>query len=154
MRLIKMLPVIGLCAASFLPATAVADMHAVQIVNASSKQCLDATSEGGFVQQSMCEKGKKGQQWHIKGNRIVNQNWPNQCLDIYVVDVHPLLNTVQTDACEDWKKAQQWIVGPIIRNEYTGQCIVAPGDRKLGPIKALRCDRFEGFEIWEIKGVK
>ena len=119
-----------------------------------SGQCLDATSEGGFVQQSKCQDSLQAQVWILKGNRIVNKHWSNQCLDIYVVKGYPLLNTVQTDVCEDWKKAQEWkIENEKIQNNYTGQCLVAPGERELGPVKALRCEGYGDFEGWKVKSV-
>ncbi len=152
MRLIKFVPIVGFCAISFLPVSAVADKHAKRIINAESNQCLDATSEGGFVQQSKCDKSKKAQLWVIKGDKIINGYWQNQCLDIYVVDGYPLLNTVQTSACGDWKKAQQWEIEKWgeIQNDYTGQCLAAPGNRELGPVKALRCKGHGGFEKWKV----
>ncbi|MEK8016412.1 MAG: RICIN domain-containing protein [Candidatus Parabeggiatoa sp.] len=158
MRLLKMLPIVGLCAASFLPTSAVADHHLVKIINAESGLCLDATSEGGFVQQSKCDKNLKAQLWTIKGNRIINGHWQNECLDIYVVKTDkkglPWLNTVQTDACEGWKQAQNWKLkkNGQIQNEYTDQCLIAPGDRPLGPVKARECKPVHaGFGKWEVK---
>lgn len=176
MRLLKMLPIVGLCAASFMSASAVADHHGVEIniniadqplvkiINAESGLCLDATSEGGFVQQSKCDKKLQAQLWTIKGDRIVNGHWKKQCLDIYVIKAGkkklPWLNTVQTDACEDWKKAQTWVIPKekkgkgkkgLLKNKYTGQCLVAPGKRPLGPVKARQCKPVHaGFAVWKV----
>ncbi|RKZ50138.1 MAG: hypothetical protein DRR16_15320 [Candidatus Parabeggiatoa sp. nov. 3] len=172
MRLLKMLPIVGLCAASFMSASAVADHHGVEIniaaqplvkiINAKSGLCLDATSEGGFVQQSKCDKKLQAQSWTIKGDRIVNGYWTNECLDIYVIKAGkkklPWLNTVQTDACEGWKKAQTWVIPKgekekkgLLKNKYTGQCLVAPGNRPLGPVKARECKPVHaGFAVWKI----
>ena len=117
---------------------------------------IDVTSEGGIVQQSECKKELKAQLWEIKGHQIVNGYWQNECLDIYVVKDYPSLNTAQTSACEDWKKAQEWKIEETqeIQNDYTGQCLVAPGDRPLGPIKTLRCEGQGNFEKWKITEVK
>ena len=153
MQLNKLVPMVGFCAVSFLPVSATADHHLTtqRIINAQSGMCLDATSEGGFVQQSKCQDGLKGQLWTLDGHRIVNVNWPNQCLDIYVIDGHPLLNTVQTSTCEGWKQAQEWEIDQSkIQNGYTDQCLVAPGNRALGPVQALRCQCYGGFEAWQV----
>ncbi|HDN26905.1 MAG TPA: hypothetical protein ENG03_07395, partial [Thioploca sp.] len=149
MRLIKLAPVVGFCAVSFLPASAAAD---VRIINAKSGMCLDATSEGGFVQQSKCDKSKQAQLWQVKGDRVINGYWQNQCLDIYVVKGYPFLSTVQTSTCEDWKKAQEWKFSKSgnIQNGYTGQCLVAPGDRQFGTVKGQHCRVTGDFEKWKV----
>ena len=166
MRLIKLVPIVGFCAVSVLPVSATADHHAVEInvkinidkriINAESNMCLDATSEGGFVQQSKCDKSKKAQLWTLQGSQIVNGYWKNQCLDIYVVEGYPLLNTVQTSACNFSLGAQQWEIEKSgeIQNDYTGQCLAAPGKRDLGPVKALRCKGHGGFEVWKVVDAK
>ena len=153
MRLFKIVPIVGLCAASFLSVSAVADNHIKQIVNLESKMCVDATSEEGVVQQSLCNPALKGQQWEFKDDKFVNQNWPTQCLDIYAVQDQPMLNTVQTSKCEDWKEAQKWTEekSGLIKNHYTGQCLAAPGKKELGPIKAVPCQNRGSFQTWRVK---
>jgi len=154
MRLNKLVSIVGICAVSVVPLSA---MAAKNIVNAESGMCLDATSVGGMVQQSKCNPALKAQGWNIEGNRIVNAHWTKECLDVYVVKEYPFLNTVQTSKCEGWKKAQEWKVGEKsgeIQNNYTSQCLAAPGPRDLGPVKALPCRGKSVFQKWQVRDVK
>jgi hypothetical protein len=156
MRLFKIVPIVGFCAVSFLSVSAIADNHIQQIVNLESKMCVDATSEEGFAQQSLCNPALKGQQWEYQDDKFVNQNWPTQCLDIYVVKdkTLPDLNTVQTSKCEGWKEAQKWTIdnkSRLIKNHYTGQCLAAPGPKEFGPLKAVPCQNRGSFQMWRVK---
>jgi hypothetical protein len=150
MHFMKMVPVVGLCAAIFMPTYARADSHITQFQNAGSKLCLDATDkrDSAFVQQSKCDTSLEGQVWEKvdKGPGLfwLQNKWTGTCLDIYVADqfgIYPMLNTVTTSQCEDWKEAQKWIFigNGMLRNSYTHQCIAAPGQLKPGPVKAVEC---------------
>ena len=144
MRLIKMVPVVGLCVASFIPASVAAERL---FVNKGSTFCLDATDkrDSAFAQQSKCNPVLDGQKWLMvdkgHGSYWIKNKWTGTCLDIYTDNEGetPWLNTVTTSNCEDWKKNQEWemIRGNRIRNAHTGQCLVGPGTLNLGPVKAV-----------------
>jgi hypothetical protein len=143
-----MVPVVGLCVASFLPASVAAE---TVFVNKGSKLCLDATAkrDSAFVQQSKCNSKLDGQKWQIvdrgHGSYWIKNKWTGTCLDIYTdhQGETPWLNTVTTSKCEGWKKNQEWEkLGKYrLRNAHTNQCLVAPGTLNLGPVKAVSCKK-------------
>jgi hypothetical protein len=158
MRLIKLVPVVGLCAASFLPVSVAAGEY--QYKNDGSGLCLDATAkrDDAFVQQASCA-GQDGQKWQMVdkgwGTFWLKNKWTGTCLDVYALKYgeYPMLNTVTTSQCADWKLNQKWenISRGRIKNAHTSQCLAAPGDLKLGPVKVVGCNEDGSYLKWEKK---
>ncbi len=164
MRLIKIVPIVGLCVASFLPATVTAGKVAKynQIKNQASNYCLDATDkrDNAFVQQSKCDSSKDGQMWKLSGGTYVNK-WTGGCLDVYSARGQASdLNTVTTSQCRNLRN-QKWEddcskenaviknnCGARLNNAGTNQCLAAPGNLKLGPVKVVDC-KDDSFLNWE-----
>lgn len=148
MRLIKMLPVVGLCAASFLPASATAQQW---IVNCDSNLCMDVTVDGK-IQMAECDPNKTYQRWDVNVSSVPAQKVQNrgnlQCLDIFDD------NTIHTSACEDWKNNQLWnfpcrIEGDSIESvPFMGKCLVAENNN-LAPVTLDNCDPVASAKQWK-----
>jgi hypothetical protein len=154
MRLIKMVPVVGLCVASFLPASAAAGSYQ-QWQNDGSNLCLDATDtrENAFVQQSECNQpSHDGQKWKRSyGDQLtITNKWTQGCLDVYAKKgVSKLLNTVTTSPCrglnnQKWKSYRK--DHRKIQNVGTKQCLAAPLGLGEGPVKVVDCDADDSFK--------
>jgi len=155
MRLIKIVPVVGLCVASFLPATVTAEAAKYgHITNQGSEMCLDATNkrDNAIVQQSTCDSSKDGQMWQAKSDGTYVNKWTGKCLDVYSTEKQDSdLNTVTTSECRNLQN-QKWDdncskanaviknnCGARIHNTGTGQCLAAPLKLEFGPVKVVDC---------------
>jgi len=155
-----MVPVVGLCAVSFLPVSVAAGEY-YSIINASSGLCLDATAtrDDAFVQQSGCQNSLDGQKWQKVSKEPrsfkLQNKWTGMCLDVYAPEnlEYPWLNTVTTSECDQRKKNQKWEdIGRMrIRNDHTGQCLAAPGKLELGTVKVVNCGKDDLFLKWSKK---
>lgn len=153
MRLIKLVPIIGFCAVSLLPASAIAQRW---VVNCESNLCMDATQEaaGGMVQVSTCDKEKVGQQWDDLGAEMPKQiknRWNQKCLDLNVDE-----DKIQTNDCNNDFKAQSWHFTPtggLIKNAFKEEkCLVAE-NKDLTAVSPAECDPKAQSQLWKLVNV-
>lgn len=175
MRLLKVVPLVGFSAVSFLSSPAMCENNGTYRAAGwgTNNQCLEVTAVNGVVtvNLNLCSSTNTSQNlnWNGGGSDSGDGNYPGNlqsggqttsgyCLDMNNVST-VAMNPCQTSQCPGPACAQGWVwPGPdergVITNKYTGwsngqsNCLIADGTRQGNGVSAAPCNPSDPMQQW------